>query len=271
MRRTGIATLIGFVTVLISWGMMGDSTVHAQEPLRYSCSAQIFEAFETERIPAFTEATGINVELYICSSLMAVNRLMNACSDIASTTQRLSHRQRGHGYVETTFCRDPLSVIVNEQCRVTDISEKQLQGIFNRDISNWRELGGPDQPIMLIVPGKDTAAYLNFERQVMALGEIEYDLMTYLSTQVIDAVKRFPWSISFIAQGAVANQAGVIKMKINGLSIKDKYYPYYQQFSFVTAGTPVGVAQAFIDFVLSDKGVQLIKKKGMIPVLPKTR
>jgi len=271
MKRAAISILIVLVTVLISWRMMGDSTVHAQEPLRYSCSAQIFEAFETERIPAFTEATGINVELYICSSLMAVNRLMNACSDIASTTQRLSHRQRGHGYVETTFCRDPLSVIVNERCRVTDISEKQLQGIFNRDISNWRELGGPDQPIMLIVPGKDTAAYLNFERQVMALGEIEYDFMTYLSTQVIDAVKRFPWSISFIAQGAVANQAGVIKMKINGLSIKDKDYPYYQQFSFVTAGTPVGVAQAFIDFVLSEKGIQLIKKKGMIPVLPKTR
>ncbi len=271
MRRTGIATLIGFVTVLISWGMIGNSTVHAQEPLRYSCSAQIFEAFETERIPAFTEATGIDVELYICSSLMAVSRLMNARSDIASTTQRLSHRQLGHGYVETTFCRDPLAVIVNEQCRVTDISEKQLQGIFNRDISNWRELGGPDQPIMLIVPGKDTAAYQNFERQVMALGEIEYDLMTYLSTQVIDAVKRFPWSISFIAQGAVANQTDVIKMRINGLSIKDKDYPYYQQFSFVTAGTPVGVAQAFIDFVLSEKGIQLIKKKGMIPILPKTR
>jgi phosphate transport system substrate-binding protein len=271
MRRTGVATLIGFVTLLISWGMIRNSTVHAQEPLRYSCSAQIFEAFETERIPAFTEATGIDVELYICSSLMAVSRLMNARSDIASTTQRLSHRQLGHGYVETTFCRDPLAVIVNEQCRVTDISEKQLQGIFNRDISNWREVGGPDQPIMLIVPGKDTAAYQNFERQVMALGEIEYDLMTYLSTQVIDAVKRFPWSISFIAQGAVANQVDVIKMKINGLSIKDKDYPYYQQFSFVTAGTPVGVAQAFIDFVLSEKGIQLIKKKGMIPIVPKTR
>ena len=69
MKRAAISILIVLVTVLISWRMMGDSTVHAQEPLRYSCSAQIFEAFETERIPAFTEATGINVELYICSSL----------------------------------------------------------------------------------------------------------------------------------------------------------------------------------------------------------
>lgn len=268
MKRTGIATLIGFVMLLMSGGMMQDSTLHAQEPLRYSCSAQIFKAFETERILAFIEATGINVELYIDSSAAAVNRLLQGHSDIASTTLKLGDLHKKRGYVETTFCKDNLAVIVNAECPVTDISEEQLQRIFSREISNWKRLGGPDHAILLIVPGKNTAAYINFERQVMNQGEIVYDLMTYISTQVIDAVRRFPWSISFIAQGAVANLPDVKNLKINGLSTTDKDYPYYQEFSFVTQGSPVGTAKAFVAFAFSKKEIEIIKKKGMLPIFP---
>jgi ABC-type phosphate transport system substrate-binding protein len=102
----------------------------------------------------------------------------------------------------------------------------------------------------------------------MSQGEIVYDFMTYTSTQVIDAVKRFPWAISFITQGAVANQHGVRKITIDGLSTTDKDYPYYQEFSFVTRGSPVGVAKTFVDFAFSKKGIAIIKKKDMMPVLP---
>ena len=258
----------GLIMFLMSWALMPDSPAHARLPLRYSCSAQIFKAFETERILAFTEVTGIDVEVFITSSDTAVTRLAHHFSDIASTTRRLSDFQREEGYVATAFCKDPMAVIVNAQCPVGNISEKQLQDVFARNISNWEELGGPDQPILLILPGKDTAAYLNFERQVMHQGEIVYDLMTHLSTQVIDAVKRFPWSISFITQGAVVNQAGVKKLQINGLSTENKNYPYYQEFSFVTKGKPLGDAKAFVDFARSKKGIEIVKKKGMVPVLP---
>ena len=260
--------LKGLLIVVTFWASMPDSPGHTELPLRYACSTQIFEAFETERIPAFTEATGINVELHIASSDKAVTHLTHYFSDIACTTRRVSDFQREEGYVATTFCKDSMAVIVNAQCPVGDISEKQLQAVFARNISNWKEIGGPDQAILLILPGKDTAAHLNFECQVMRGGEITYDLMTRLCTQVVDAVKRFPWSISFITEYAVANQAGVKKLKINGLSTEDKNYPYYQEFSFVTKGEPLGHAKAFVDFALSKKGIEIIKKKGMRPVLP---
>ncbi len=268
MKRKRMVALIGFATILAAWGMMADSVVHAQASLRYSCSAQVFEAFETERIPAFREATGINVEVYICSSGEAVNRLVRDDSDIASTAQKPAYPRQEHGYLETVFCKDALAIIVTADCPVADIFEEQLQRIFSRKISNWKELGGPDQSILLIVPGQNTAAYVNFERQVMRENQIAYDVMTYTSTQVVDAVKRFPWSISFITQGAVAKEAGVKTMRINGVGAKEINYPYYQEFSFITKGTPVGTAKVFVDFALSEKGVEFIKKRGMTPVLP---
>ena len=267
--------LTGLTMVATLYGLMPDSPAHSQVPLehselplRYSCSTEIFEAFERERVPAFTEVTGINVELHISSSEAAVIRLTHYFSDIASTTRRLGDFEREEGYVETMFCKEPVAVIVNAKCPVGDLSEKNLQDIFARNISNWKDLGGPDEAILLILPDRDTAAYLNFESQVMNQGQIVYDLMTRLSSQVMDAVKRFPWSISFITECGVTNEAGVKKLKINGLSTEDKNYPYYQEFLFVTKGKPLGHAKAFVDFGFSKKGIEIIKKKGMIPILP---
>ncbi|HID29362.1 MAG TPA: hypothetical protein EYP19_05085 [Desulfobacterales bacterium] len=66
----------------------------------------------------------------------------------------------------------------------------------------------------------------------------------------------------------MTNEAGVKKLKIDGLSTEDKDYPYYQEFLFVTKGTPLGHAKAFLDFAFSTKGIEIVKKKGMTPVLP---
>jgi len=269
MKTTVMVALMVSVTILIPWGVMADPAAHAEASLRYGCSAQVFEAFERERIPAFTEASGINVVAYICSSGEAVNRLKTCDSDIASSALKWTYPPREHGYMKIVFAIDPLAVIVNAQCPVIDISEDQLERIFSRAISNWRELGGPDQPIWLIVPGNNTAAYVNFQRQVMRRSDIVYNLMTYTSTQVVDAVERFPWSISFITQGAVSEKAGVKTMTINGLGTKEKNYPYHQEFSFIARGRPVGAAKAFIDFAFSAKGIDMIKSRGMTPVLPR--
>ena len=83
---------------------------------------------------------------------------------------------------------------------------------------------------------------------------------------VIETIKRFPWAISFIAQGATAKQWGIKSIKIDGLPPKDEDYPYYQVFFYVTKGKPAGHAKAFIDFALSKKEKAIIKKRGLTPI-----
>ncbi|MBN2126415.1 MAG: substrate-binding domain-containing protein [Deltaproteobacteria bacterium] len=266
LKATIVATVIA--AVLVSWGMGTVSTAVAGEKVRYSCSAQVYQAFEDERLNAFTKETGVEIDLYVASSSSAVNRLMYGYSDIASTAQGLRYPEKESGYLETPFCKVPMAVIAGAGCSISNLSEVQLRDVFSGDVTNWKEVGGPDLPIVVIIPAKNTAAFRNFERLAMRRVDLKYDVMTYKSTMVIDVVKCFRGAISFAALGAVSEEKDIKTLSINGISAKHANYPYHQVFSFVTKGEPVGATKKFIDFVFSPNGLEMMKKRGMIPILP---
>lgn len=247
-------------------GFSTASSLHAREVLKYSCSAQIYEAIEKERIEAFTKKTGIRVYVDVWSSASAVNALMRGQSDIASSTRALYHRHKEYGYQDTPFCKGPLAIIVNVKNPLTKLSEEELVDIFQGNLANWKELGGPDKPVFIIVPGKNTGAYKNFNHTPMRRRGIVFDLLSYKSTTVIEAVRRFPWSISFITLGGCCPEK-VKVLKIDGLSPGDRDYPYNQVFHYITKGEPSGATKSYMDYALSNEGKKLLKAKGMVPIL----
>ena len=262
LRASALCAFLLMVCVAVSSVPAG-----AADVLRYSSSPQVLEAFGHDRVQAFTQKTGIKVDLGAYTSAIAIDRVINGFADIASTAQRLTSAQLASGYTETSFCRDPLAIIVNAECPVTDITNQQIQAVFSGKITNWKDLGGPDKAILVIVPSDQTAAYANFHRDVMAGGPIKADIVTSSSTLVIETTRRMPLSISFTAQGAARLIThGLKKLKINGVAPDQAGYPYFQEYSFVTRGTPTGLAKRFIEFCLSPEGKDIIRKKGMIPV-----
>jgi phosphate transport system substrate-binding protein len=239
----------------------------AQDVLKYSCSNQVYAAFEKEKIAAFTEATGIQVDVKTASSGSCAYRLTTGNCDIASSARKLYNRHEVYGFKETPFCQDPIAVIARAECGVDTLTEEQLQDIFAGDITNWKEVGGADLPIMIVVPDKDTAAHKNFRRQIMKLKDINYDFMAYDSTMVIEAIKHFPCgAVSFISQGAAVHHKELKTLKIDGLLPTDADYPYYQIFYYVTKGEPTGNLKKFIDYTFSEDGQKIIRKYGMIPI-----
>ncbi len=267
MKRAAIYALVLFTALLMAWALVPDSAVKAEQTLFYSCSYQVYEAFDKEKIEAFTKATGIKVNVSRASSPSAVYRLMYGYSDVASTSRELYAQHKDYGFTMIPFCKDPLAVITSADCGVDSLTEDQLQEIFSGDIKNWKEVGGPDLPILVIVPGTETAANKNFRRQVMKQKEIAYNFMTYDSTMAIEAVKYFPCgSVSFIGGGAVAHQKEIKTLKVNGLLPIEENYPYYQIFYYITKGEPKGAVKQFIDFSFSDVGQAIMKKNGMVPL-----
>ncbi len=269
MKRQSIKQRIKWMATLaatLSASVILSMPSFAQERLKYSCSAQIYEAFGQDRLDAFTRETGIDVELFVSSSGSAVYRMMNGFSDLAGATRPLYYRHRESGYVEIPFAKDPLAVIVHRENRIDTLSAGQLRDIFSKEITNWKAVGGPDAPIIVVTPDQETAAYKNFERLVMDRKEIRYDFTSYQSTMAIKAVEQIPHAISFITQGTVVDNPRTKPLIIDGKSPGDTDYPYFQSFYYITKGEPAGAARKFIDFTRSEAGLSIMKSKGIIPI-----
>jgi len=264
MRKSGVV-ISWTLAVLCAWGAMPVVSAQAGEALKYCRSAQVYRAWDEEGLEAFEKEAGVEVDYFIASSGVCVHRLLNDMADIASVTQSLSYRQKERGLVEVPFCRNGLAIVVKADCAVDGLTEEQLRRIFSKDIVNWKEVGGEDRPVTVVVPGTDTAAYANFDRMVMHREEIRYDIMTYQSTRVIDVVKRCADCVSFIAHAAIMGDDDVKALKIDGRSPLEQDYPYFQIFSFVTKGEPAGAAKTLVDFIRSPAGLAIMEKRGMLP------
>ena len=266
MKKNSALRLLIIGALLIAAGGLLSRPAAAKETLRYSSSAQVREAFGMEGLNAFMEESGVELDLFVGSSSAAVRRLMNGFADLASSAERLHLGHQEYGYVEIPFCRAPLIVISNVKTPVRNVSSEQLRAIFDGSITNWKEVGGPDQAIVVVVPEKNTAAFKNFGQLALKRFDVKYDFMAYRSTDVVELIHRIPWSISFISQGADTVNEAIRILQIDGKSPGDADYPYHQIFSFVTRGYPTGAAKKLVDFAFSEKMKSIMLKNGLEPL-----
>ena len=206
MKRNGMSEILIAFILLGIWAFLPASDVKAEEVLKYSCSNQVYAAFEKEKIEAFTTATGIKVDVRTASSGSCTYRLTTGNCDIASSARKLYRRHSVYGYREIPFCKDPIAVIARKECGVVSLSGEQLQDIFAGEITNWKKVGGADLPIVVIVPGRNTAAHKNFRRQVMKHKDIAHDFMAYDATMVIVQERALP--DRFYSKSAVSRRSG---------------------------------------------------------------
>lgn len=242
-------------------------SVFCAEAMHFSCSAQVAEAFGKPLMQSFIETSGITVNTHISSSNLAISRLLNGFSEIAGSARALNVHEIESGLIEIPICRDPMAIIVHRDCPASSLTGDQVRRIFNGEVENWKPICGTEMPITVIVPGKDTAAFENFQRMAMHMNDIRYDYMTWKSTAAVEAVRYLPGAVSFIGHVAAYDQTDIKMLDIDGKAITDVTYPYIQTFSLVTRGKPSPQARAFIDFALSERVTNFIVTHHMFPVI----
>ena len=221
------------------------------DSLMVSSSAQVAEVLiNADIMKAFADKTGIKVELESTSSDAAVGRLASEVSDMALIAQRLEYRYKDQGLVEKPFLKDALVFITNAQTKTESLTEQQIRDMFAGTITEWKQVGEQDGPVVVVIPAKDTALYRNFTRMVMEGQDVRWDFMTARSTAVVDAARRIVGAISFVNQSATQGKPQAKVIKVDNLSYSDQSYPYIQVFSIVTKGEPSGSVKAFVDFLL---------------------
>ncbi|MBE0697702.1 MAG: PstS family phosphate ABC transporter substrate-binding protein, partial [Anaerolineaceae bacterium] len=103
--------------------------------------------------------------------------LINGTVDIANASRQIKTeevedaRKQGIEPVEHIIARDAIAVIVNPQNPVSELTLDQVSRIFRGQISNWKEVGGEDRPIVRISRETNSGTHVYFLEAVIRLGE----------------------------------------------------------------------------------------------------
>ena len=213
--------------------------------------------------------------------------LINGTADIANASREMKPEEikaakaNGITPVEFTVARDAIAVVVNPANPVSDLTLQQISDIYVGKITNWRQVGGQDRPIVLLSRESNSGTYVYFLEHVVRLGQKDSKLLfspdTLLmpSSEGISAeVRQNPNAIGYDGLGyvtpdqktlAVAPEKRGPYVLPSVATVNDGTYPISRPLYMYTAGEPTGQVKAFLDWVLTD-GQSVVSKLGFVPL-----
>ncbi len=202
--------------------------------------------------------------------------LLDGITDIANTSrsakdeeQRMAD-EKGIVLHETIVALDGIAIITNKSVGIDNITVEQLRGIFSGSITNWKEIGGPDQQIVVFSRDVSSGTFEVFKEKILDGHTVSDMALKVASNQAaLTSVTDTPNSIGYIGLGYLNNR--VKAPKINGIEPTKANaavgkFPIVRPLYMYTNGAPTGLAASYIKFILSDEGQMLVDELGYVPV-----
>lgn len=184
----------------------------------------------------------------------------------ASRDLKDSENEQYTDLVTHAIAKDGVAIIVHPSNPINDLTITQLQGIYTGEITNWKDVGGKDIEIMVVSREGGSGTRDCFEQVV--LKPIEKDVTEYAIIQdsngkVRTTIIGSEQGIGFISLGYV--NSDVKAVKLDGTeptieNIRSNDYAISRTLWMITKGNPDGNEQAFLDFVLSDQGQNIVSE-----------
>lgn len=272
---TALALMAGALT---GCGAGGSSVVKGAE----SGSAGSSQTVATDGSTSMEKVIGFLSEAYMeehgdikvtynpTGSSSGIQAVAEGRCDIGLASRNLKEEETAE-LTETIIAIDGIGIIVNPENPVADLTIEQIGEIYSGNITNWKEVGGNDAPIVCI--GREAASGTRdgFEEVTGTKDKCQYSQELTSTGDVVQTVSGNPNAIGY-ASVASANDS-VKLLSVEGViptteTIQDGEYKVQRNFVFVTKkDTPLSeAAQEFFDFATSPQADSLIQEAGAVPV-----
>lgn len=174
--------------------------------------------------------------------------------------------------VDHQVCVITMAPIVNNDvydAGVTNLTKDQLIGIFTGQITNWSEVGGPDEDIVLVTRPTSSGTRATFQKYALDGNEeaSNASMETDDSGVLLQNVKDTKGAIGYVALSYLVDNPGVSTVAIDGVepTLENTYsgdYPVWTYEHMYTKGEPNDVCKAFIDYIMSDDFGEAMESLG---------
>jgi phosphate transport system substrate-binding protein len=164
-----------------------------------------------------------------------------------------------------TIAYDGIAIVVNPDLALDNLTKDQIQAIFSGEVTNFSEVGGPDAPITVVSREEGSGTRAAFEELVLSYKDDNGDtqvkpitesaLLQQSNGQLRTVVATTPNTIGFLSFGFLDDS--VKGVSVEGVeptvaNVKNGTYSIFRPLNLLSNGAPSALAQAFLDYVLSD-------------------
>jgi phosphate transport system substrate-binding protein len=217
--------------------------------------------------------------------------LIDSTTDICQSSRTIKQSEidqakaKGVNPYEIQVASDGLSVVVHPSNPVSELTIAQLSAIYTNQITNWKEVGGNDAPIVVLSRDTNSGTHVFFKEHVVQMAglptqntTLEYGskvLFLPSTEEGVSEVARNSNAIFYPGLGYVTSQVKLVMIKKTASdpgvlpsekTVLDGTYPISRPLLFYTNGVPTGIIKTFIDYCLSTEGQKKVTEVGYVPL-----
>ena len=214
---------------------------------------------------------GVSIEIQQVGSSAGIKNTIDGTSEIGMSSRDLKPEEKA-GLKETKIALDGIGIITHKSNTVKNLTTAQIKDIYTGKITNWKEVGGKDAPIVVVSreDGSGTRdgfqEKMGFESTALTKNAQISDGSGNIKTTVAGNEN----AIGYISLGYIDNSLN--KLKVDGIeltpeTVKAKKYPISRPLLLVNKeGSISAEGTKLINFILSDEGQKIMTDKGFINI-----
>ncbi|WP_294385576.1 phosphate ABC transporter substrate-binding protein [uncultured Clostridium sp.] len=217
------------------------------------------------------ENSNVTLEIQQNGSGAGIKDVISGISEIGMSSRELKDEEKT-SVQGTTVAYDGIALLVNPNNPVKNISLDDVRKIYTGEITNWKELGGKDSPIVVVSREEGSGTRDAFQEIVgYKSEELKKDAtISDGSGAVKTTVAGNENAIGFASFEYIDNTVSALSVndvEPTAENVKAGQYKISRPFILVTKeDTLTEEGQKLIDFVLSNEGQQIVEENKLITI-----
>ena len=210
------------------------------------------------------------LEPQFTGSSAGIEAVTNGTADIGNSSRSLTDEEKAGGLEENIVAIDGIAVIVHPDNDVEDLTTDQLKKIYTGEITNWSEVGGVDEAIVVVGREAGSGTRGAFEEILEVEDACKYAQELNETGAVVAKVGETEGAIGYVSLDNVKDSVKALKLdgvEASEETIKDGSYSLQRPFVMATKGKiseQSEAVQAIFEFIDSEAGQKVIEQVGLV-------
>ena len=229
------------------------------------------EKFANALAESFMEVyPNVTVQAEFTGSSAGIEAVLAGQCDIGNSSRNLTEDEIAKGAAENIVAIDGIAIVTDAANTVSDLTKDQLIAIYSGETTNWSDLGGADQPIVVVGREAGSGTRGAFEEILGLEDACKYANELDSTGAVMAKVASTPGSIGYVSLDVLDDTVKALTLEgveANEENIKSGDYFLSRPFVMATKGAieeQSELIQALFDYVYSEEGDALIQDVGLI-------